>query len=766
MQLHNKTPQKKPDEIRNIHRHSIICALLWTAMLAGLFTSYLVVNRQANQEIHRSMSQVSAGRETIFAPITKTMNSQLYQGAFIHSLLWILGMGFILIESRKIVNTVLQLQNERNALHESEESYRRQFADNTAIMLLIDPSDERVIDANSAALRFYGYPREQLLRMHSSELHALAFPDMTRSTDSDAQKQGAQFEFQHRLADGSIRDVNESSSRIQFGKQQIVHVIVFDITERKLAEKALAESRDQLTDIIEFLPDATLAIDKEKRVIIWNRAIEEMTGISAVDMLGKSDYAYTIPFYGEARPLLMDLVFTDQKEIAALYPNITREGDTIVGEAYCKSLYDNMGAWVFAKASPLHDQSGNIIGAIECIRDINEQKRKEEERRQLEQQFQHSQKLESLGVLSGGIAHDFNNILAIIVGYCALIKTNYNDAVAYIPVIEKAAERAADLCRQMLTYAGRAHYAPTQVNMWLLVDEMVKMLRATIKQNAVVTLDPSPYIVFIEGDASQLRQIVMNLVINAAEAIGSTQGEVALSLTNKTILTGQTEKDHLGAAIPAGTYVCLNVTDNGCGMDDETKQRIFEPFYTTKFTGRGLGMSAVLGIITAHNGALQLSSQLGAGSTFTIYLPFQLGNSAGAVSQRHITSPVKWQGNGTILLVDDEEDVRMITQKMLTKLGFTVIEAANGKEALALYRDNSAGISIVVTDIGMPVMDGYELFSELKRINQKLPIIISSGFAETVVTSRIARNDIAGLVSKPYKFDQMREMLRNILQCS
>ncbi|MDD2583166.1 MAG: response regulator, partial [Desulfuromonadaceae bacterium] len=197
-------------------------------------------------------------------------------------------------------------------------------------------------------------------------------------------------------------------------------------------------------------------------------------------------------------------------------------------------------------------------------------------------------------------------------------------------------------------------------------------------------------------------------------------------------------------------------------MDEETRGRIFEPFYTTKFTGRGLGMSAVLGIITAHKGALQLTSQPDQGTTFKIYLPVKSGETTANKSLPQ-TSPTEWHGRGTILFVEDEEPIMAAAQSMLTILGFTVIEAFNGKEALELYQMNAADITLVMTDIGMPVMDGYTLFQELKALDPKLPIIISSGFGDTVVTSRIPGEDIAGLVSKPYDFDRLREVLKTVV---
>jgi CheY-like chemotaxis protein len=294
-----------------------------------------------------------------------------------------------------------------------------------------------------------------------------------------------------------------------------------------------------------------------------------------------------------------------------------------------------------------------------------------------------------------------------------------------------------------------------------LVEETVKMLKSAISQNVIINTNFPPDIPTIKSDSSQLRQVVMNLIINASEAIGEKHGVIHVSLKKTEVSSGQLCKDHLGSSIMPGWYVCIEVSDTGCGMDIETKQRIFEPFYTTKFTGRGLGMSAVLGIITAHKGALQLTSQPGLGTTFIIYLPILEGESVVNVPlQRVVSAP--WQGSGTILLVEDEEPVMMIAKTMLKSLGFTIIEASNGKEALDLFQKHIEDITLVVTDLSMPEMDGYKLFRELKKLKQDLPIIISTGFGDIDVTSRIARTEIAGLIGKPFNFEQLREVFKSV----
>ncbi|MEI6305590.1 MAG: ATP-binding protein, partial [Deltaproteobacteria bacterium] len=476
------------------------------------------------------------------------------------------------------------------------------------------------------------------------------------------------------------------------------------------------------------------------RFLEINPAFEEYTGLKAADIIGKTQ---------------SEVIPNSESYWVETYGKVALTGEAINFENFSGELNKHY------QVSAYSPEPGKFATAFV---DISDRIIAVEEKQLLEQQLQHTQKLESLGVLSGGIAHDFNNILAIIVGYCSLTKMDYETAENNIAEIEKAAERAAALCRQMLAYAGKAQLSMSQINMRSLTDEMVTMLKATLPQNAEINPDLSTDVPSINGDSSQIRQIIMNLIINASEAIGKEHGEIRVSLATTDIKTGQSEQDYNGNTIPPGKYVYLEVTDNGCGMDEETKWRIFEPFYTTKFTGRGLGMSAVLGIIKSHGGALQLHSQLGQGTTFKVYLPVPLTDSAGNENTSASLSSAPWKGSGTILLVEDEDQVRLIAKALLKNIGFYVLEAVNGKEALELYQKNATDITLVMTDMGMPIMDGYELFSELKKLNPELPIIVSSGYGDAEVNSRIDIDNIAGLISKPYRSDQLREVLKRTLE--
>ena len=526
---------------------------------------------------------------------------------------------------------------------------------------------------------------------------------------------------------------------------------ILPIRALKKAEETLRESRSLLLSVLENVPIRVFWKGIDLNYLGCNTAFAHSVGYSQhEDLLGKDDFRMCwrgqAEFYRADDKWVMDSK-TPKVGIEKQQP--TPDGQTI---------------WIRTSKVPLIDAEGTVIGLLGIDEEITARKKAEEEKQTFEQQLQHAQKLESLGVLSGGIAHDFNNILAIIIGYCGLTKLRYESAEKNIPEIEKAAERAAGLCRQMLAYAGNAHLTKTKINMVTKVDDIVGMLKSTLPQNAAIKTALSAKIPLIDGDASQLRQVVMNLIINASEAIGTEQGEVNVSLTRVEVESGKSDEDYHGKAIHPGEYVCLEVTDNGCGMDDAIKWRIFEPFYTTKFTGRGLGMSAVLGIIKSHAGALQLFTQLGHGTTFKVYLPALASDTAKDEEQSVPVPALPWQGSGTILLAEDETQVRHIAKELLEMFGFAVLEAVNGKEELEIYLKNAVEITLVVTDMGMPVMDGYELFSELKKINPELPIIISSGYGDTEVNSRIGIDKIAGIISKPYNTDQLREILKSVVE--
>jgi len=402
------------------------------------------------------------------------------------------------------------------------------------------------------------------------------------------------------------------------------------------SESALRESEKKLKVIFDSSEAGIIVVSPLGIITFANRRMADMFGVSLHDLVGTHYIDYLHESEKQAGIECMKLITCGEKSSIELVRHYIRK--------------DGSDLWGNLTGTRFENVDGSMRDQIIVISDISERKRAEEEKRVLELQLQQALKLESLGVLAGGIAHDFNNIMTIILGGCYLIKKNVETAPEHVLTIEKAAERAAELCRQMLAYAGKSPTVHTQVNLSELVNDTVDLLKTTVTNKVAINFSSETNIPFINGDSIQLSQIVMNLVINAAEAIEDAQGDIRISVISTEIMAGQHEIDTLGVSILPGHYACLEVTDNGCGMDDATQHRIFEPFYTTKFTGRGLGMSAILGIIKGHNGALQIISQLGQGSTFKVYFP-SLSNAIDTGRLLPPTSKPLWKGSGTILLV-------------------------------------------------------------------------------------------------------------------
>jgi len=396
--------------------------------------------------------------------------------------------------------------------------------------------------------------------------------------------------------------------------------------------------------------------------------------------------------------------------------------------------------------------------------DVSEKRRLEQENRLIEAQMLHVQKLESLGVLAGGIAHDFNNILMVVLGNADLALMRIapeSPARENLMQIEQAAGRAADLARQMLAYSGKGRFVIENLGLTAIVEEMSHMLEVSISKKVVLRYDFTPDLPAVSADATQLRQVIMNLVINASEAVGDDSGVISIS-------TGAMECDRaylsdswIDDRLPEGLYVTLEVTDTGCGMAGEIIAKIFDPFFTTKFTGRGLGMAAALGIVRGHKGAIRVKSEQGRGTTFKLLLP-ALSRRA-EPQERSVSAEDVWRGSGTVLLVDDEATIRALGKDMLQSLGFRVLTACDGREALELFESNKGDITCVLLDLTMPRLDGEQAFRELRRLNPALKVIISSGYNEQEVTQKFVGKGLAGFIQKPYKVSEVSRKLQEVL---
>ena len=601
-----------------------------------------------------------------------------------------------------------------------------------------------------------------------------------------------QLEFRLVTKQGQTRWICEKS-RCEAGRSEgelILYGAASDITERKLAEEEIRNSEKLMSSLYnitqypftkegEFLDHALNEIiritgsrigyiyfyDEQKRQFTLNTWSQDvMKECSVLEQSTIYDLDST-GIWGEAVRQRKPIVLNDFQAGHPLKKGMP-DGHVILKRFLTiPVIRDEVIVAVAGVSNKESNYSDSDVMLLKLFMDsvwmIVEQQRAEEGRRHMENQLLHAQKLESLGVLAGGIAHDFNNILMVVIGNAelALMRINKESpAVENLHRIEQAAVRAADLAKQMLAYSGKGKFVVENLDLNILLQEMLHMLEVSISKKAVLRLNQYASLPPVEADATQLRQIIMNLVINASEAIGDKSGVIAITTGCMDCDRSYLKGVWLDENLIDGLYVYLEIADSGCGMDKETMAKLFDPFFTTKFTGRGLGMAAVLGIVRGHKGAIKVYSEPGKGTSFKILLP-----ASGKPSElfNHVRRHDGWQGSGTVLLVDDEETVRGIGAEMLKELGFTTITANDGRQALEIFKA-TPDISIVILDLTMPHMDGEQCFRELRQFKPDVKVIMSSGYNEQEVTQRFVGKGLAGFVQKPYKLSVLKEAIRKL----
>jgi PAS domain S-box-containing protein len=405
---------------------------------------------------------------------------------------------------------------------------------------------------------------------------------------------------------------------------------------------------------------------------------------------------------------------------------------------------------------------GRVI-VVSTIRDVTERLLAEREQLQLEARMQQAQKLESLGVLAGGIAHDFNNLLSGILGSIDLAATELvpdSSLSQSLALARQCAERASVLCDQLLAYSGRGRFVIEPVSLTTLVEELRPLLEVSLVNKPRLTFELEPSLPLIDVDAAQIRQVVLNLVMNAAESTASGSGHVIVRSSVTDVSREELSNCLLGDELPAGRYVALEVIDNGSGMDESTLSRIFEPFYTTKFAGRGLGLPALLGIVRGHRGAIHVVSNQGHGSVFRVLLPINRRRPSAAPR----SSETWWIGRGCVLFADDEPPVRTVGRRFLERLGFQVVLAQNGRIAVDEFARRADEISLVILDLTMPEMTGDQALVEIRRIRPQVPIVLTSGFGEEEVLERLSNVTIDGFLKKPFRIEDFSNLVRSVLE--
>ncbi|MHC4550991.1 MAG: PAS domain S-box protein [Planctomycetota bacterium] len=546
-------------------------------------------------------------------------------------------------------------------------------------------------------------------------------------------------------AGGRYWETHYAPLRDRAGEVGGVIGVAVDTTERQVAEEARRRTEQHLRAIVEHTNELVyLRSLPEGTLLFVSPSCERLTG-------------YTPEEYVR---LASEIVLHDHpasEDVAATWAGI-RSGALDSIAPYTRAIRHKNGQVRIHQVHEnyaVHEGARVLMGIAVDVTEI----------REAQEAMQHSEKLTSLGILAGGIAHDFNNLLVGVLGNARLAATSLTPtapARTYLEEVETAAQRAADLCRQMLAYAGKAQFRVEVFDLSGLVAEMTELVRASIPKTVTVQVLLARELPPVEGDPAQIRQVVMNLLTNASEAIGADAGDIIVS-------SGVMEADgeylratEAGEHLKRGRYVFVEVTDTGCGMDPATRARLFEPFFTTKFEGRGLGLAGVLGIVRGHRGGLHVASALGRGTTVRLLLPCAALPVTPAAPEPLVSAP--GEAPETILVVDDEDLVRDVSCGLLEAAGHRVLGAAHGAEAIQILHDHGAEVDGVLLDMTMPGLSVEETFAALREMRPGLPVILTSGYEQSEVLDRLTRHEATAFVHKPFTPEQLTSALHHLMR--
>ena len=488
---------------------------------------------------------------------------------------------------------------------------------------------------------------------------------------------------------------------------------------------------------------AIILLDTRARVSRWNPGAERLFGWTAAEVVGTPGHR----------------IFVDVDRRAGV-PEVELHSATEHGRADDERWHqrkDGTRFWASGVMTALR-KDGVLRGYAKIVRDFTE-------RRRLDEAVRESQKLESVGVLAAGVAHDFNNVLTAIIGNLSLAgsappTTPAGELTPLLGEAERAARRAAELVAQLLNYAGKGRRVVRPLDVSCVVTDAVAIVRASVSPKIAIELDSPARPTWVQADAGQLQQLILNLILNGAEAIGDEPGRVSIQLRVRELPGTELRGRYVGFPLPERRpYTELVVQDTGVGMDSETLGRIFDPFYTTKFLGRGLGLAAALGIVRSHGGGIAVESAPGKGSTFRVILPAEERAEEEDEQPRTVSEAVAEtaRGDGLVLVVDDEAAIRSLVQRSLEELGFTVLSAEHGEQALELADRTGEELALVLLDLAMPVLDGSDTAAALQARRPDLPIIVMSGLSDQDALRRLEDVRIAGFVPKPFAPEQLAQ---------
>ncbi len=643
-------------------------------------------------------------------------------------------------------------QQAEDALYEFEERYRNLIGG--SIQGIFVHREWKLLFANQAFASILGYKSVKELMALDSIASVFAPYEIDRLTVfRDARKKGgrppSQYEFDAVCKDGTIITVLNIARMVKWEGGNAIQNAVVDITDRKQAEQRVLDEKKRAENYLAIAGTMIVALSAQGAVTLVNRKGCEILGYDLIELLGKNWMETVIP------EDVRDERTEDFNKMISGETGLVRQHES---EVMTKTGDRRLIDW---HVTLVKDADGEITGTLSSGEDITDHEKAAREREHLQSQLRQAEKLKTIGTLAGGIAHDFNNILTPIIGYSHMALSEVekgSQAHTDIERVVKGANRAKELVSQILTFSRRGEFEMAPVEFHEVVEDALKLIEASSPANIEIHPKINTQCPPVMGDSSQLHQVVMNLCTNAFGAMEETGGNLEVSLETFEVDSKFTK--HEKSALRR-KYLKLSISDTGPGMDSKTLERIFEPFFTTRGVGKGTGMglATVHGIIASHGGEIFVDSELGKGTTFDIYLP-QTTIKVKEEASEDLTIP---EGSEHILFVDDEEEIGLLARQLLERAGYSVTTKTDSREALTLFRKKSEDFDLVITDQAMPKLYGVKLAEEILKIRSDIPIILISGFADTITLESVQEIGIRDFVMKPLVGHELAQAIRQAL---
>jgi PAS domain S-box-containing protein len=652
-------------------------------------------------------------------------------------------------------DAVAVLARENLDVDESTAKLKRLAARNDAILksamdgFFIVDHDCRFLEVNDAFCRMTGYTEAELTQLRITDIELN--PTADGSASMPVRTGLHQFPTAHKRKDGRTVYLENSVVVLHDDGRKILVGFARDVTDRKLQQEQIERLHAYNKLLLDSVGEGIFGLDRSGRLAFTNSAGIRMLGWTHSELIGRDLHSLLAGDGGQ---------FDDCTDADCIVCGALRRGRG--RSAVETALRVRGGATVPVEASiaPLHE-NGGAVGAVVVFQDITERKRIESERERLESQIRQAQKLESLGLLAGGIAHDFNNILVGILGNAFLALEQLpadSGAQSRIQKIISASQRASKMIQQIRAYSGRLNCEITEIDLNTLIDETIDLVRTGFPKSVCVAPELQPDLKPIPADGGQIQQVIMNLLINAAEALGERGGTITVRTRDAEFSPEQVRTEFAGQKLAAGRVVCLHVEDDGPGMTPEVLARVFDPFFSKKQLGRGLGLAAVRGIVQAHRGAIAIDSQAGRGTRITVVLPRDAETARRTVP----TLPAESVTPGaTVLVIDDEADIRDVVQTILERRGLHVHAAEDGASGLELLRQHRGQINVVLLDMNMPGLSGVDTYREITAIDSGARVIVSSGHGQKEALQGLQAGAL--FLQKPYTIQELMNCIGTAL---